>query len=112
MEAMEKRLIELSLQRGRLQERAAAQRAALAASLQPVLAAVDTADRGLVKARQGVQYLKRHPMGVGLAVAALAAIRPQRAWRWGRRAFVAWSVWRKIRPRLVEAGLLTPRSAA
>ncbi len=109
---MEKKLIELSLQRGRLQERIAAQRTALAAQLRPLAGAVDTADRGIAAARHGIDYLKRHPTEVGLTVALLAALRPRRVWRWGRRAFVAWGLWRKARTRLAAAGFDFSRPAA
>ncbi|HEX5804687.1 MAG TPA: YqjK-like family protein [Azospira sp.] len=109
---MENKLIELSLQRGRLQERIAAQRTQLAAQLQPLAAAVDTADQALATARRGVDYLKRHPIEVGIAVALLAVLRPKGVWRWGRRAFVAWRLWKSARGRLAEAGLFVSRPPA
>ncbi|MBW7902000.1 MAG: YqjK-like family protein [Rhodocyclaceae bacterium] len=109
---MEKNLIELSLQRGRLQERIAAQRAALTTQLRPLADALDTADRGIAAARRGVDYLKRHPVEVGLGVALLAALRPRRAWRWGRRVFIAWHLWRRGRARLAAAGFDFSRPAA
>lgn len=109
---MEKNLIELSLQRGRLQERIAAQRSALAAQMRPIGDALDVADRGLAAARRGVGYVKQHPAEVGVAVAILAALRPKRVWRWGRRAFFAWGLWRKARARLAAAGFDFSRPAA
>lgn len=109
---MENRLIELSLQRGRLQERIAAQRMQLAAQLQPLAVAVDTADQALAAARRGVDCLKRHPAEVGVAVALLALLRPKGVWRWSRRTFVAWRLWKTARGRLAKAGLFVSRPPA
>lgn len=107
---MEK-LIELSLQRGRLQERIAAQRAALAVGLQPVIGAIETGERAVAASRRGLAYIRQHPVEIGIGVAVLAVLRPKAIWRWSRRSLVVWSFWKKLRPRLIEAGLLTPRSA-
>ena len=109
---MAKSLIELSLQRGRLQERIATQRATLATQLRPVADALETTDRALAGARRGVDYVKRHPGQVGAAVALLALLRPKGVWRWGRRAFVAWGLWKKARRTLAATGLGRSRPAA
>ncbi|MBI2307033.1 MAG: hypothetical protein HYU78_06980 [Rhodocyclales bacterium] len=108
---MEKNLIELSLQRGRLQERIAAQRATLATQLRPIVGALETTDQALATARRGIDYMKQHPGQVGAAVAVLAVLRPKGVWRWGRRTFVAWSLWKKIRTRLVASGFSLSRPA-
>lgn len=109
---MAKSPIELSLQRGRLQERIAAQRATLATQLRPLVAAVATADHALASARRGVDYVKRHPGQVGAAIVLLALLRPKGVWRWGRRAFVAWGLWKKARRTLAATGLGRSRPAA
>lgn len=109
---MEKKLIELSLQRGRLQERIAAQRGTLALQLRPVAGTLDAADRGLAMLRSGIACLKRHPLETGAAVALLAALRPRRAWRLGRRALLAWHLWRRARAQLAAAGFDFSRPAA
>lgn len=96
---MEKR-IELALKRGRLQERIAGQRAALAAQMRPVAAALARADQGIALAHAGAEYVKRHPLQVGFVVALLALSRPRRILRWGRRAFVVWGLWQKVRPQM------------
>lgn len=103
---MADRLLELSLQRGRLQERIAQQRRELASSLQPLGAALGHAERGIAAAENGVAWLRAHPLAVGAAVAVFAALRPRRAWRFGRRAFVAWRLWQRARSRLGAIGLL------
>jgi len=109
---MEKRLIELGLQRGRLQERIAAQRQALAGQMQPIATALAATDRAVAAARHGVGYVKGHPLEVGAAVAVVAMFKPKTLWRWGRRAFAAWGLWRKARTRLAAAGLFAPRRPA
>lgn len=101
---MSSRAIDLAAQRGRLQERIAAQRAAIAANMVPIAGALAAADDALAAARRGVDYVKGHPLQVGLAVAVLAALRPKRVWRWGRRAFFAWGLWRKLHMRLATFG--------
>lgn len=96
---MNPRRIEIAVRRGRLIERIAVQRAALGMQLQPVSHALGIVDRVVAATRAGASYLRQHPAIVGGVVALLAAIRPRRAWRWGRRGFVAWRSWRAMRER-------------
>jgi hypothetical protein len=93
---MEKRLIELHLQRGRLVERIAQQRSTLARQLAPVRVACDTTDLVLAAARDAVSFVQRHPLGVAAFAAALVAVRPRRAWRWLTRGFLVWRSWRAL----------------
>lgn len=93
---MQARLLELAVRKGELKARSAQQRDALAASTWPVEKALGVADSALL----GVDWLKRHPGTVGLAVAAAAILRPRRSWRWARRGFFLWSGWRALRKRL------------
>lgn len=85
--------IELALTKQRLQLDAAAQRAALsehAAGLLPAFHALD-------QVRDGARWLGRHPELLAAGVALLATTRADArrfVWRWGRRAFIAWRVWR------------------
>ncbi|MHB1248927.1 MAG: YqjK family protein [Polaromonas sp.] len=94
---MNQSLIELHQQRGRLLERIASQRAALAWQLQPLRSASDTADRVLALLRGGVEYLKSHPLPVALAVLALVLLKPRRALRWAGRGLFLWRSWRALR---------------
>ncbi|MFO1345291.1 MAG: YqjK-like family protein [Rhodocyclaceae bacterium] len=103
---MHKKEVELALKRGRLQERIAAQRVALAAQVVPIAGALATADRAVALGRSGVAYIRTHPLQVGAAFALLAILRPRRVWRWSRRAFIAWGAWRKLRARIEASGLL------
>lgn len=89
-------MIDLAVRRGALQERIAQQRRRVAADAWPVARALGVADR----AAEGVGWLKSHPAAVFAAVAGLIVVRPKRAWRLARRAFVLWSAWDSLRARL------------
>ena len=52
---------------------------------------------GADRAVEGARWLRRHPQLVVAAGVALLVIRPKRAWRWARRAFVGWQVWQQLR---------------
>lgn len=93
---MEKRLIELQLQRGRLIERIAQQRSTLARQLAPVRIACDTTDLVLAVARDSASFVQCHLVGVAAFAAALVAMRPRRAWRWLKRGFLFWRNWRAL----------------
>jgi hypothetical protein len=94
---MQKRPIELYLQRGRLTERIAAQRATLARELAPVRIACDSTDRALAAVRNTIGFLRQHPAAVAVLVAAFIALKPHRAWRWLRQGRVAWRSWNVLR---------------
>jgi hypothetical protein len=53
---------------------------------------------------EGARCLRRNPELVAAAAVALLVIRPRRAWRWARRAFIGWQAWRKLR-NLIERRL-------
>jgi hypothetical protein len=61
-----------------------------AAGLAPAFAGADLAV-------DGVHWLRRNPGLVVAVLVALVVIRPRRAWRWGRRAFIGWQAWRRLR---------------
>lgn len=109
---MPAREIELALKRGRLQERIAGQRAALATQVVPIAKALGTADQAVALGHASVAYVKHHPGQVGAALAILAFLRPKRIWRWGRRALVAWGIWKKVRDSLEGARMVIQRNAA
>ena len=102
---MNQRLDELHLQRGRLLERIATQRAALDRELEPVRSTLYTTDRVLARVHAGVDYLKAHPAIVALAFAALVITKPRRTLRWSRRAYAVWQTWRVVRDRVMAIGL-------
>ena len=101
---MNERLLELAVRRGELKARCAQQREALAATMRPVVDALGMADQAVLGAGKLKAWLSGHPTWVAGGLAALLAIRPRRAWRWGKRAFFLWRGWLAVRSRL--SGLL------
>ena len=89
---MNPRLVELALEKQRLQLQSAAQREALvaaAAGLAPVFAVADGV-------RDGARWLVRHPEWLAGGIVALLVARPRVVLRWVRRSFFAWQLWRKV----------------
>ncbi|MCX7164163.1 MAG: YqjK-like family protein [Rhodocyclales bacterium] len=85
--------LELALKKQRLQIASESLRIDFgrhAAALAPVFGAAD-------RAVEGVRWVRRNPQLVVAAGVALLVARPQRAWRWARRAFVGWQAWLKLR---------------
>lgn len=85
--------LELALKRQRLQIASASLRSDFgrhAIGLAPVFGAADCAV-------EGARWMGRNPQLVIAAGVALAVVRPRRAWRWGRRAFIGWQAWRRLR---------------
>jgi len=62
------------------------QRDALALLVQRWRAPLELADHGL----RTLRYAREHPGAILLALAALAALSPKRAFRWARRAILVW----------------------
>jgi hypothetical protein len=85
--------VELALEKQRLQFQIADQRDALArhvAGLKPLFDAAD-------QITAGARWVKHHPEVVAGGVLLAAAVRSgvrRFLWRWGRRGFVAWRLWR------------------
>jgi hypothetical protein len=99
---MNQQLNELHLQRGRLLERIASQRASLSNELAPVHTALDSTDRVFGRVHAGVDYLRAHPAVIAvLGLAAVFVVKPRRIWRWSSRAFSVWQTWRVMRDRFV-----------
>jgi hypothetical protein len=84
---MNDKLTRLAERREHLVAQAAAQRAALAQSVEPWRAPLALADRGVTVLR----YIGRHPALVVGAMLMIAALRPKRA---ARGLGQAWAVWR------------------
>lgn len=95
---MNQRLIDLHRQQGRLVERIAGQRLALASQLLPLQRAAVASDRFLVALRDRVQTLKQHPLAVAVAVLGWVLFKPGRVWRWGSKGLFLWRSWRALRP--------------
>lgn len=97
---MNPKLLQLATRHGVLKARIDEQRRQLTWQMQPVEAALARGDAVL----RGVDWLKHHPLAVGIAVAALTVARPVRAWRWARRGFFLWRGWLAIRKSLTRVG--------
>lgn len=90
---MSPKRVELALRRQQLEWRIAAQRQEVAqavAGLAPLFAAADALQAGL-------RQIKAHPEWVAAALAVLVVVKPRTAWRWARRAFVAWRLGGRLR---------------
>ena len=94
---MQKRLIELQLERGRLLERIANQRHQLAQSGAPVAHALHLGNRVTDWIDRGKHFSLAHPVAVGAAVVVLVVLRPAGVLRWSRRGFMAWRTWTTLR---------------
>lgn len=94
---MDRRLIELYVQRGRLRERIGVQRGQLARELAPVGTALQTVDRGVLLLRQARTWVAAHPTLVTTVIVAVAIWRPRAVWRVARNAFSLWRNWSQIR---------------
>ena len=84
--------LELALKKQRLQIASESLRTDFgryAAGLMPVFSAADYAV-------EGARWVRRNPQILVAAGVALVVARPKRAWRWARRAFVGWQMWRKL----------------
>ena len=95
---MSERRLQLAMRHGALRARIDEQRRQLARHAGPLESALAKGDLLL----DGVDWLKRHPVAVGAAVAAAVAAKPSRLWRWGRRAFVVWRGWHNLRNFLLK----------
>lgn len=93
---MQKRLIELHLQRGRLQERIAHQRAAMRQQLAPLQGLLAMPDRVARIKDNGIAFVRAHPLAVGGVVLAVVLLRPRMVLRWASRAAGAWRTWRTV----------------
>ena len=94
---MDRRLTELYMQRGQLQERIAAQRTALAQQVLPLQRVLDLPHRAGQLLESGLAYLKQHPATCAAFTAAVLVFKPGFVWRWSKRSFFAWRAWRAVR---------------
>lgn len=93
---MNRRLVDLYLQQGRLLERIAVQRADLRRQLEPIHRAAQLADSALAVLKQTVQTLQSTPLLVSAAVVMLVLLKPKRAWAWGMQGLWLWRSWQRL----------------
>lgn len=95
---MNPNLLQLALDKQRLQLQCAAQRDAIAVAatgVAPLLAAVDAV-------RKGIHWLADNPVLVAGVTAGFVIARPRPLARWVRRGVVAWQAWQRVRQWRVE----------
>ncbi len=87
------RMIEVMRERERLLARCDAQRAEIAVLVRQWEGPVAIADRAIA----GANYLRQHPVILGVLVAVLAIVQRRGLWGWAKRGFVLWRVYRAFR---------------
>lgn len=97
MGIMDRQLIELYTQRGRLRERIRAQRAQLALDLVPVADTLQAVDYARWRWQQTKGWLAAHPLVVTVAVAALVLWRPRAVVGTLYRGYSIWRYWQGAR---------------
>jgi hypothetical protein len=85
-------IVGIMIARERLLARCDAQRDQLAVLAQELQGPLHVADRAL----GAVNYVRRHPVVLGAAIAALAVFGRRNLWRWLRRGFVVWRTYRLL----------------
>ena len=94
---MDKRLAQLRREQVQLIERVASQRAVLADQLAPLQKLIAAGDRAAGWLDGLTRYLRRHPLPVLIAAAALVLFKPKAAWCWAQRGLFVWRAWRTWR---------------
>ena len=97
---MQKRLIELQLQRGRLLERIAHQRQALSVQVRPVSHALHVGDRLADWLNRCKLFALQHPLTMTAVAGTVVILRPATVMRWTRRGFFAWRTLGAVRTAL------------
>lgn len=92
---MSDKLIRLAARREQFIAQAAAQRMALAHSIEPWRVPLALADQGLA----AVRFIKSHPAWLVSGAVLLAALRPGRVGKWLRRGWVTWQIVQNLRVR-------------
>jgi hypothetical protein len=85
-------LAEIMRQRERLIARCDAQRADFSALTRQFEGPLSVADRVIA----GFDYLRRHPMLLGIAAGLLLIVRRRNWWSWLRRGYVVWRAYRAL----------------
>ena len=93
--------IAIMVERERLLVRCAAQRDDLAMLAQQFDGPLQFADRVVA----AVDYLRRHPLVLGGAVALLALVQRRNLWSWVRRGFVVWRTFRFLDNSRFKSGI-------
>lgn len=94
---MQQRLNELHLQRGRLQERIAHQRQTLVEQTAPLQALLARGERLAQSGRDGIAWVKAHPLSLTALALLVVILRPRAALRWIGQGYGLWRTWKSVR---------------
>lgn len=94
-------MIEVMRERERLLARCHAQRGEIAALVVQLEGPIAIADRVIA----GINYLRQHPLILGVLVAALAVVQRRGWWGWAQRGFVLWRAYRAFRDSRFKLGV-------
>lgn len=86
-----------AVQRGRLLERIAQQRSALAIEWSPVVSVLNTADQVIEGAEKTRRWIGENPIIAGIALVALLIWRPKGALKLAKNGAIGWRTLRLIR---------------
>lgn len=86
-----------AVQRGRLQERIAQQRAALSVELAPVVLALGAADQAIEGAKKTRRWISENPVVVGAGIVTLLIWRPKGVLKLAKNGAVGWRGLRLVR---------------
>lgn len=89
---------DLLLRQQRLLVRSAELRASLSQSAEALQTPLNLADA----ARNGIQWLYKHPIYPSIALGALVLIKPRRVLLWGERLWSGWLVFQRLRQYLLN----------
>ena len=95
------RMIAVMRQRERLLARCNAQRGEIAALVGQLEGPIAIADRAIA----GINYLRQHPVILGVLVAMLAIVQRRGWWGWAQRGFVLWRAYRAFRDSRFKLGV-------
>jgi hypothetical protein len=85
-----KQLLALHLERGRLQERIAQQRVALCHELLPLVNAATAASRVMAAGQQAAGFVKSNPLLILAGLLTAFVLRPRGVWRLTKTGLVIW----------------------
>ncbi len=94
-------MIEVMRERERLLARCNAQRGEIAALVGQLEGPLAIADRAIA----GINYLRQHPLILGVLVAVLAIVQRRGWWGWAQRGVVLWRAYRAFRDSRFKLGV-------
>jgi len=105
----EARVLALALRQQQLLARSAFLRTQVAQHMAPWQARLGQVDQARAAVTTSWQWLRTHPEVPAGAAVLLLLLRPKRAlalaWRWGRRGWLGWQIWRRVQRQAAARGL-------